>query len=208
LASSDPEERNAAIKKIFENLSQAGQVREISVKPAESSSTGQKQLQPKEPQTAETFGDVLRGPMLRSRFRVPIAVAVVLVCGLIGLYEILPEEVKLQLLSHVVNVFHHPPGGSTTAGPPSPSYKIGLWYTSRVEGVVIASGTARLNPTTLQVQYRDEDGSTPTRKQAMLNTRTPTEISCPVHAQEVWTVTWDPTPNKPASWDVEWNPRN
>jgi hypothetical protein len=107
LSSSHPEERNAAIKQILENLSQVGQVREISVKPAECDSPKKIELQTKEQQQIpETFEDVLRNPILKSRFRLPIAIAVVLVCGFVGVYAILPDEVKLKIWNHLVDLFH------------------------------------------------------------------------------------------------------
>lgn len=69
----------------------------------------QNEFQPPE-QIPETFEDVLRKPILKSRFRLPIAIAVVLVCGLYAVYAILPEQVKLEIWNHLVNFFHtrHP----------------------------------------------------------------------------------------------------
>ena len=106
LTSLSPEESNAAIKKVFEDLAQGRQIREISVKPVEKSYTGQKEIKSKEQQNPETFEDVLRKPILKSRFRLPIAIVVVLACGLIAVYAILPEAVKLQIWNHLVDLFH------------------------------------------------------------------------------------------------------
>ena len=106
LASSSPEERNAAQKKVLEALSQTGRVREISMKSVENNLSEQKGLQPKEQPVPETFEDVLRKPILKSRFRLPAAIVVVLVGGLIAAYAILPDEVKLQIWNHFVSLFH------------------------------------------------------------------------------------------------------
>jgi hypothetical protein len=110
LASSHPEERNAAQKKVLEALSQTGRVREISMKSVENNLPGKKELQPKEQPIPETFEDVLRKPILKSRFRLPIAIVVVLVGGLIAVYAILPDEVKLRIWNHLVNLFHNSRG--------------------------------------------------------------------------------------------------
>ena len=55
LTSLSPEESNAAIKKVFEDLAQGRQIREISVKPVEKSYTGQKEIKSKEQHNPETF---------------------------------------------------------------------------------------------------------------------------------------------------------
>jgi hypothetical protein len=103
---------NEAQKKALDALQQLGLVKDFSMKSVESnaaSSAKQKELQPKE-QIPETFEDVLCQPILKSRFRLPIAVVVVSVCGAVAVYAILPDEVKLKIWNHLVNFFHtgHP----------------------------------------------------------------------------------------------------
>jgi hypothetical protein len=65
----------------------------------------QKGFQPPE-QIPETFNDVIRKPILKSRFRLPIAIAVVLICGLYAIYAILPDAVKLEIWNSLANYFH------------------------------------------------------------------------------------------------------
>jgi hypothetical protein len=103
---------NEAQKKALDALQQLGLVKDFSIKSVDSnaaSSAKQKELQPKE-RIPETFEDVLRQPILKSRFRFPIAVVVVSVCGAVAVYAILPDEVKLKIWNHLINFFHagHP----------------------------------------------------------------------------------------------------
>lgn len=57
-------------------------------------------------QTDQTFQDVLRKPLLNSRYRVPIAVVVVSACGLFAMYAILPDEIKLNIFNWLIKTFH------------------------------------------------------------------------------------------------------
>ena len=110
LASSSPAESNAAIKQLYEHVAQGRYVRGFNVQPAEGNLPGPKEIQPKEQPLPETFQDVLRKPFLKSRFRLPIAIMVVLVGGLVAVYAILPDEVKLTIWNYFVHLFvTHPP---------------------------------------------------------------------------------------------------
>jgi hypothetical protein len=103
IASSNSGERNAAIKKIFENLSEAGQVRQISVQPVETDGklTATKQ-DDKCQQEQETVPTTPTEGLLRliwnSRFRWPLVIIFALVIGAVAVFGVLPDEVKLKIL--------------------------------------------------------------------------------------------------------------
>lgn len=105
LASSNAQKRNVAIKMILDNLSQVGQVREISVKPAETSGTTC-QLKPKDVQANEdrvpsTFEEGLFLGVWKSRFRWLIMAIVMIAIVAFAVYSAQPDEVKIRILKYL-----------------------------------------------------------------------------------------------------------
>ncbi len=103
IASSNPEERNAAIKKIFENLSQAGQVQQISVQQARAAETlaapkEADELQKEQEKAPATPTEGLLRLIWNSRFRWPLLILVALVIGAVVLFGVLPDKTKLKIL--------------------------------------------------------------------------------------------------------------
>jgi hypothetical protein len=111
LASSHPEERNAAIKKILDNLSQAGQVQEISVKPAERAALVNlprpKEIQTKDEKVPTSFEEGLVSWIWKSRFRWFIIIPVALAIAVFAVYIAQPDEVKIRILKYLG--FYAPP---------------------------------------------------------------------------------------------------
>ena len=104
LTSLSPEESNAAIKKVFDDLAQGRQIREISVKPAESACAVNQPkpngTQVNDEKVPSTLEEGLLWTIWNSRFRWLIIGVVVLAIAAFAVYTAQPDEVKIRILKH------------------------------------------------------------------------------------------------------------
>lgn len=99
LASSSPEERNAAKKRIMDALSQTGLVKEISMKSPESNAVSISAKPPAEEEKAPaTAAEGVMRLIWKSRFKWPAAILLTLAGVALLLYEIQPDEAKVMIL--------------------------------------------------------------------------------------------------------------
>jgi hypothetical protein len=95
--------KNVPLKEIIEKLSQAGHIREISVAPALPETEPARKL-PEHTGSNETekIPTTATEGMVRiiwkSRFRTPLIILLSLLCGLVVIFGILPEKIKLEFL--------------------------------------------------------------------------------------------------------------